>query len=419
MHAAKVGGAVVVLGALRRTLAPPSSCDAESAIELTRVITVRGTAHQRGRQLHAASGADAAALAASRRALYSADGLALWEALAASCVPAWQTHAPVAWAELEGRVAAGGNLKDLLMLGTDFEMQMAAWRAPSRLFAANNADDALVDQGAVSEGLVAANDVKDDAPAASSDDSSAGAKVAWGRCTAFAATGAQRGQAGLCGQNVDEEASGWRGGACDAVVRLVNDSACSSGPDEMQPRLQPSRLTTAPTCAVYTHPGVPGYCGMNDAGLCVLDLYIDEKPQDDKDVADAQEDDEDEDAGLQVYKVRHDPRRRQPRTPESLPPVSRGLPIDVTIRELLTFRDLKDAVAWLEALPRAAPSTYLLLQVRPEPLLFEFDSKLDFQTQTISFYFVCMGRMTWCAAWKRPRAEACPAWSRCAGPAPR
>jgi len=360
MQTALVGGGVVAIGLFRRKLKP--LCDSESGKDATcstRLITVRGTAHERGMQLHALMGRDAAELAASRRALYSSEGLAMWDALAANCVSAWKERAPVAWAELEGRVAAGANLRDLLMLGTDFEMQMAAWRNPNRLFADSDANQSAANHEAVSKD----DTVSNDAASESSHESVSGDKVAWGRCTAFAVTG-RRGQAGLCGQNVDEDASGWQDGRCDAVVRLVNSGEDEARDDstKSQALRQSSRLASAPTCAVYTHPGVPGYCGMNSAGLCVLDLYIDEDQQDDT-KGDSDLEGDPEFVGVQIYKVLDDPRRvKTPRsTPISQP--SPGLPIDVTIRELLAHRSLKEAVAWLEAVPRAAPSTYLLLQV--------------------------------------------------------
>ena len=360
MHTVMIGSSVVALGLLRRRLTATSSCESEAKDpkNSTRLITVRGTAHERGVQLHALMGHNAAELAASRRALYSAEGLAMWDALATNSAAAWRKHAPVAWAELEGRVAAGANLRDLLMLGTDFEIQMAAWRDPNRLFADDSAKN---NTSANCEAGYKEGTVSNDTVSNSSRDPISGDKLAWGRCTAFAVTG-RRGQAGLCGQNVDEDASGWRDGRCDAVVRLVN-----SGQDEDldDGTKNQARLANAPTCAVYTHPGVPGYCGMNSAGLCVLDLYIDEdqlEGADDDDDGEGSGSDE-KDAGIQVYKVQHDPRRGESPHAVPLPQASHGLPIDVTIRELLAHRDLKEAVAWLEALPRAAPSTYLFLQV--------------------------------------------------------
>ena len=102
-----------------------------------------------------------------------------------------------------------------------------------------------------------------------------------------------------------------------------------------------------------------GYCGMNAEGLCVLDLYIDEEFTE-HDKAEAWEADENAEAGVQVYKIYFDPRRQLER---SAPRIPRGLPINVTIRELLTHQTLAEAVAWLESVPRAAPSTYILMQV--------------------------------------------------------
>ena len=62
---------------------------------------------------------------------------------------------------------------------------------------------------------------------------------------------------------------------------------------------------------------------MNDRGLCVLCLFIDEADSPDR------------------------------------PPG--GVPIDVAIREALVARDIDEAARLLERLPRAAPTTYMLL----------------------------------------------------------
>ena len=240
-----------------------------------RVVTVKGTALNRGRQLWSALGADASVLANKRRGFYSVEGLSCWEALGVNCKPAWARYAPVSWMELQGMVANGAAMADLLLLGTDFEMQMAAWR-DSALYAPIGALEGGPERG---------------------------------RCTAFAVTDAVCGP--VCGQNVDEEASGWDGGASDVVVRIL-----SADP------------ATTPHALVYTHPGVPAYCGMNSAGLCVLNLYIDQ---------------------------------HSPQAPEE--PTRPGVPINVAIRELLTHRTVEEASAWVEGLPRTAyPTTYLMMQ---------------------------------------------------------
>jgi hypothetical protein len=122
-----------------------------------------------------------------------------------------------------------------------------------------------------------------------------------GRCTAFAVT---EGQAPpICAQNVDEWTGGWLDGSRDVVIRIKPDDA--SEPDVL----------------LYTHPGTPAYCGMNSAGLCVMNNFIDD--------------------GLRNED---------------------GVPIDCTLRELLSFQDINSAVQWLEKLPRAAPTTILLMQ---------------------------------------------------------
>ena len=163
-----------------------------------RVLTVRGSAHERGSQCGKLLGLDLSSLAASRRALYSQLGLSWWGGLATAAAPSWEAHAPVSWAEKQGMVAAGADERALMLLATDFEMQMASWRHP----------DFWAEQAPSSPG---------------------------GRCTGYVLTDGH----GLCGQNVDEEAVGWDGGSRDVVLRLLST----------EPR--------TPSALVYTHPGVP------------------------------------------------------------------------------------------------------------------------------------------------------------------
>ena len=252
-----------------------------------RVLTVHGTAHERGVRLWQAFGADATKLTALRRDLYSAAGNEKWAAFGLFIEEAWQSHAPVSWSELKGMISAGASRPDLLALATDFEMQMCAWK-----------HDELWNW--------------DWKPPEESQQPSE-----HGRCTAFAVSDALAGGA-MCGQNVDEDPSAWADGRKDVVVRLL------------------STEPTVPHAAVYTHPGVPAYCGLNGAGLCVMNLFL----------ADKGEDSQSADSPSEAASI--------------LGP--RGLPIDVTIRELLTHTTIEGAVRWLESIPRAAPSAYMLIQ---------------------------------------------------------
>jgi len=111
----------------------PSPATMQPAPAPRRVVTVRGSAVARGAQLWATLGADAQALMGLRKAMYSLRGLAHWRALAAGSEAAWREHAPISYAEfVVGAAAHGGvSAEDVLLLATDFEMQMAAFRNPS------------------------------------------------------------------------------------------------------------------------------------------------------------------------------------------------------------------------------------------------------------------------------------------------
>jgi len=207
-----------------------------------------------------------------RMGMYNARGVRVWAELADVASRNWRSHAPVSWRELQGMRRAGLTQEQLCMLGSDFEMQMLSW-----------SDDSL---WAASE----------------SYDGTSESKAPGGRCTAFAITDAH--QLGpLCGQNVDEEPSGWLHGSRDMVIRHVGD------PDG------------SPDVLLYTHPGVPAYCGMNSSGLAVLNLFIEDGCRN-----------------------------------------SEGVPIDAAIRDVLCRRSIEDAVSYLEGLPRIAPTTYMLVQ---------------------------------------------------------
>ena len=315
----------------RVCLAQSERDEAESVRPLpSRVRTVEGSARDRGRQIQAATGSDAAELLALRLKMYSAQGRAHWKSLALGCEHAWQAHAPTSYAELLGAVEAGGDREGLLMLGCDFEMQMAAWR-DLKLFSPGAEDG--VGTGGGKSSLDAS---KDEALRPSANP---------GRCTAFAATDACRTNSGslspLCGQNVDEEASSWDEGRRDVVVRFIHHHEVS---DTLSPSLEPF------AAAAYTHPGVPAYCGMNSKGLCVLNLYIDEAETGNADESTAATGDDSGGPGSTRQIYQHAP--------------IFGVPINATIRELLTCQTLDAAVAFLENLPcRTEPTTYIIMQV--------------------------------------------------------
>jgi len=117
-------------------------------------------------------------------------------------------------------------------------------------------------------------------------------------CTGFAARGAAtRSGELITGQTNDEAIQRWAAGQWDAVVHHIQASGMQT--------------------LIYTHPGVPAYMGMNSAGLCVLWMAID----------------------------------NHERAP--------GLPTNVLLRELLRFDALRDAVRYLEDVPRSLPNNYL------------------------------------------------------------
>lgn len=275
-------GCACVLAHRRRRLCAADDCT-DDDLRGRRVVTVRGSAVDRGAMLGALLGPSILELAERRQAMYSRKGLDAWRAIAEGAAHAWPRHAPVSWAELHGmRRGCFAQAADLCMLGTDFEMQMNSWRE---------------------EGLFA--DTPGGPP--SNEPSGGSPSDPPGRCTGFAVTdGVGPSGAGglpLCGQNVDEDPSDWLGGSRDVIVRHVAD------PDG------------TPDALVYTHPGVPAYCGMNSAGLAVMNLFIDDGERD-----------------------------------------AAGVPIDVALREVLCQRDIRSAVEYLEGLPRMAPTTYVLVQ---------------------------------------------------------
>jgi hypothetical protein len=287
--------------------------DAVKSCVNSRVVHVRGNATQRGEQMWTMFGKDVTQLASNRRELYSVEGISLWNQMAKNCEDSWKKYAPVSWAELEAMSHKQCQYKgeqhqrsdDLRCLGTDFEMQMLAWRYPHL----NNNNIESIDVEGTEGGSIDASDVS---PSESAPP---------GKCTAFALV---HRQLALCGQNVDEDGSGWLEGSKDILLKLMSDD----------PKVIPHAM-------VYTHPGTPAYCGMNSSGLSVLCLYIDNPSTSTNEIAA-----DDDEGALKEDTVK----------------VGRGLPIDVTIRELLTHHTIADAICWLQKVPRIAPTTYLILQ---------------------------------------------------------
>eukprot|EP00928_Gymnodinium_smaydae_P039668 TRINITY_DN27046_c0_g1_i1.p1 TRINITY_DN27046_c0_g1~~TRINITY_DN27046_c0_g1_i1.p1 ORF type:complete len:428 (-),score=41.72 TRINITY_DN27046_c0_g1_i1:122-1405(-) len=276
----------------RRSVALEDSLGSESELRSRRVVTVRGDAEERGAALGVRFGAHVGDTITLRKALYSPAGQKVWRELALGASDAWRESAPLSWKEMQGvrRGALSGSASvgeaELCMLGADYEMQMRSWLEPD---------------------LQAWRTESSEAPG--------------GRCTAFAVTDAISSSPSpahgyavttpkgvgqmvpMCGQNVDESVEGWFDGRYDVIVRHLGD-----------PHGNPDAL-------VYTHPGVPAYCGMNSVGLAVMNLFIDDGVQ--RDV---------------------------------------GVPINAVLREVLKFRDVREAVQYLENLPRMAATTYMLVQ---------------------------------------------------------
>ena len=67
-------------------------------------------------------------------------------------------------------------------------------------------------------------------------------------------------------------------------------------------------------CLIYTHPGIPAYMGINNSGLCVMWTYIDN--------------------GI----------------------VGNGVPTNVIIRHLLEYRNVNEAIAYLQEVPHDIPN---------------------------------------------------------------
>lgn len=242
--------------------------------------------------------------------MYNEDGISKWNQLSNNCESFWKKHAPVSWAELEGMSNIHCHYKvdqkqrhiDFLHLGSDFEMQMSAWRNPSLY---RNIEEDI-------NGQVSDRD-----------------NIERGKCTGFAMVKSQ--SQSMCGQNVDEDGADWLEGSKDVLLKLMSDD----------PNIVPHAM-------VYTHPGVPAYCGMNSSGLCVLNLYIDSPKEDNE------EEEDKETQNIYKNKSRNDRINTNNKS-------SGYLPIDVTIRELLTHHNITQALDWLQQTPRMVPTTYLIL----------------------------------------------------------
>jgi hypothetical protein len=221
-HCFVAGGAIFVAAAFRSDdkWAHAKGFESHSRRRLEdRIVTVVGTPVERGEQLGALFGDDIRKLVAHRQSMYSNTGKAVWGHMSTQLASSWRENATMTWKELEGMVRAGVKAEHLLLLGCDYEMQMASWL---------NAD------------LMADSD----SPVEQHDFNMSG------RCTAFLVT--EGSGSPICAQNVDEYAHGWLDGSRDVIIRAK--SVDMEEPDAL----------------IYTHPGAPAYCGMNSAGLCVM-----------------------------------------------------------------------------------------------------------------------------------------------------
>lgn len=119
------------------------------------------------------------------------------------------------------------------------------------------------------------------------------------KCTAFLAMGkATQNGSVLCGQTNDERLDEWLH-ELDVVIHHLDPE---SGLEVL----------------TYTHPGIPAYMGMNNAGLAVLWTYIDNGQKQD------------------------------------------GVPTNVIIRQLLSCTTLEEGVAYLQSIPHAIPNHFAL-----------------------------------------------------------
>jgi len=113
----------------------------------------------------------------------------------------------------------------------------------------------------------------------------------------------------LAGQNNDELAKYWADARHDCVIRHRHHDNLAA--------------------AIYTHPGIPAYMGINSTGLCLTWMYIDNGQR-------------------QV-----------------------GLPTNVLIREFLYHRDFNAALHWLTTIAHAVPNTFLIAAPSHQPAIVE------------------------------------------------
>lgn len=123
------------------------------------------------------------------------------------------------------------------------------------------------------------------------------------KCTGFITT-KQTSQKNdlIMGQTNDESPEEWLGGSHDFVCHHTDDKGLRT--------------------LIYTHPGIPAYMGMNSAGLVMLWQYIDNGERN----------------------------------------LMNGIPTTALIREALTYTHLRDALQFIESVPRAVPNNYILGQ---------------------------------------------------------
>lgn len=189
-----------------------------------RLVSLPGDPHARGRLLAQAGGSSILKLFANKRHVYAsvAGALEKWTKLARQAAPYIRSHAPVAWAELQGMASAGISGLDeetLLMLAVEF--------------------DVYVDY----------TDVR-------------GEMVSKEKCTGFATPG-------LAGQTNDEPPELYLHAEEDVVLSM------EAPQEELGQHVRSGNSTDSVSALIYTHPGWPAYMGVNSNGLSVLWQYID------------------------------------------------------------------------------------------------------------------------------------------------
>ena len=247
--------------------------------QAARLRSISGmTAEDRGRSLALELGESAQSLMATKIAFYSRIPGALdqWHAIANSSASAISKYAPITAAELRGAAANTlGSTAFWTLLANEYELLM--W------------------QGG-------------DPPPASLLVGSAD------KCTGYAGIDSTSGIS-VAGQNNDENPALWHQGALDVVLRYGGGDGASG--------TNATSAADAPAALVYTHPGYPGYMGINANGLAVLWQYIDDGERD-----------------------------------------YTRVPTCVMIRELLAQPTLDAALALLEVARVAVPNNFILADAR-------------------------------------------------------